>query len=217
MNKENILLIIAFVIFLIFGVFVYYISSGGDNIDQPDFNPQEERLEEQVEEKVQEKLDTDAMDEEETETSFDALQDEEEEEKSEKVSKLVPALDSEKNKDEIQNLLNKQCEALSNKDLELLVSTMDPSDVDAFWEYEQSVEILLSMMDSVVVCQYDVQDIQFDESGESLFAETSERGDLQILLIGGSTKIIEDPNVLRVGMYTKVGEEWKQIINVENQ
>lgn len=124
--------------------------------------------------------------------------------------------DSEKYKNEIQNLLNKQCQAISGKNLGLLISTMDQSNMNLFQEYKQSVEILLAMMDSVIKCQYKIQDIQFYRDAENLVAETTEKGDLEIKLINGSTKMIEGPNVSHAGKYIKIGEEWKQIIQFKN-
>lgn len=115
-------------------------------------------------------------------------------------------------KNEIQDLLNKQCQALSSKSLGLLISTIDQSNINVFQEYKQSVEILLSMTDSVIKCQYEIQGIQLNENVKDLIAETAEKGALEIRLIDGSTKMIEDSNISHVGKYIKIGEEWKQII-----
>lgn len=131
-------------------------------------------------------------------------------------TKLDLGQDSEKYKNEIQNLLNNQCQAISGKNLGLLIGTMDQSNMNLFQEYKQSVEILLAMTDSVIKCQYKIQDIQFYRDAENLIAETTEKGDLEIKLIDGSTKMIEDPNVSHVGKYIKIGEEWKQIIQPQN-
>ena len=71
--------------------------------------------------------------------------------------------DSEKN--EIQDLLNKQCQALSNKDLKTLISTVDQTNTDLFQEYTKSTDILLSLIGSVIKCRYEIQDIQFNKDG----------------------------------------------------
>jgi len=123
---------------------------------------------------------------------------------------------SEKYKNEIQDLLNKQCQALSSKNSGLLFNTIDQSNADAFKDYKQSVEILLSMTNSVIKCQYEIKDIQVGKNAENLIAQTTEKGDLKIQLIDGSTKVIENPNISHAGKYIKTGEEWKQIIQSKN-
>ena len=132
-------------------------------------------------------------------------------------TKFALGQDSEKYKSEIQSLLNKQCQAITNKNLGLLIGTMDQSNMNLFQEYKQSVEILLAMTNSVIKCQYKIQDIQFYGDAENVIAETNEKCDLEIKLIDGSTKIMEDPNVSHTGRYIKTGEEWKQIIQPKNQ
>jgi CRISPR/Cas system-associated endonuclease/helicase Cas3 len=195
MTPKNILIAIVITL-LVLGGSVYYISVRKEGVeDQAKFASKENQLERHP----QEMTDTKAT----------------EREEAEQDAQLYALQDSGKYENEIQDLLNKQCEALSNKDLGLLISTIDQGNINVFEEYRQSVEILLSMTDVVVECQYEIQHVQFSENSEKLIliAETTERGDLQIRLIDGSTKIIEDPSVSNVGKYIKIGEEWKQIIN----
>jgi hypothetical protein len=195
MTPKNILIAIVITL-LVLGGSVYYISVRKEGVeDQAKFASKENQLERHPPEMT----DTKAT----------------EREEAEQDARLYALQDSGKYENEIQDLLNKQCEALSNKDLGLLISTIDQGNINVLEEYRQSVEILLSMTDVVVECQYEIQHVQFSENSEKLIliAETTERGDLQIRLIDGSTKIIEDPSVSNVGKYIKIGEEWKQIIN----
>ena len=119
----------------------------------------------------------------------------------------------EKNKINIQDLLRRQCQALSNKDSKALIDTIDQSNTSLFQKYKKSVEILLSMTSSVVSCQYEIKDIQFKETAGGLIAEATEKGDLRIKLIDNSIKIIENPNVLIKEKYIFSNNQWKQIIS----
>jgi len=119
----------------------------------------------------------------------------------------------EKNKNDIQDLLRRQCQALSNKDTKALFDTIDQSNASLFQKYKKSVEILLSMTNSVVSCQYEIKDIQFKETTGGLIAEATEKGDLKIKLIDNSIKIIENPNVLIKEKYIFSNNKWRQIIS----
>lgn len=119
----------------------------------------------------------------------------------------------EKNKIDIQDLLRRQCQALSNKDTKALIDTIDQSNASLFQKYKKSVEILLSMTSSVVSCQYEIKDIQFKETSSGLIAEATEKGDLKIKLIDNSIKTIENPNVLIKEKYIFSNNKWRQIIS----
>ena len=119
----------------------------------------------------------------------------------------------EKNKNDIQDLLRRQCQALSSKDTKALIDTIDQSNASLFQKYKKSVEILLSMTSSVVSCQYEIKDIQFKETTGGLTAEATEKGDLKIKLIDNSIKIIENPNVLIKEKYIFSNNKWRQIIS----
>ncbi len=119
----------------------------------------------------------------------------------------------EKNKNDIQDLLRRQCQALSNKDTKALFDTIDQSNASLFQKYKKSVEILLSMTSSVVSCQYEIKDIQFKETTGGLIAEATEKGDLKIKLIDNSIKIIENPNILIKEKYIFSNNKWRQIIS----
>lgn len=119
----------------------------------------------------------------------------------------------EKNKNDIQDLLHRQCQALTNKDLKALTDTIDQSNASLFQKYKKSVEILLSMTSSVISCQYEIKDIQFKETAGSMIAEATEKGDLKIKLIDNSIKIIENPNVLIKEKYIFSNNKWRQIIS----
>ncbi len=119
----------------------------------------------------------------------------------------------EKNRNDIQDLLRRQCQALSSKDTKALIDTIDQSNASLFQKYKKSVEILLSMTSSVVSCQYEIKDIQFKETTGSLTAEATEKGDLKIKLIDNSIKVIENPNVLIKEKYIFSSNKWRQIIS----
>ena len=119
----------------------------------------------------------------------------------------------EKNKNDIQDLLRRQCQALSSKDTKALIDTIDQSNASLFQKYKKSVEILLSMTSLVVSCQYEIKDIQFKETTGGLTAEATEKGDLKIKLIDNSIKIIENPNVLIKEKYIFSNNKWRQIIS----
>ena len=119
----------------------------------------------------------------------------------------------EKNKNDIQDLLRRQCQALSSKDTKALIDTIDQSNASLFQKYKKSVEILLSMTSSVVSCQYEIKDIQFKERTGGLKDEATEKGDLKIKLIDNSIKINENPNVLIKEKYIFSNSKWRQIIS----
>jgi len=122
--------------------------------------------------------------------------------------------DKEKYKKEIQALLDRQCAALSSKNVGLLADTLDRSDEKLFQKYEKSVGALLDMADSVVKCEYKVKNVELGESRGKLTAETTEKGSLAIKLIDGSTKIFDTPDKPIAGNYVREKGEWKQVIKI---
>lgn len=129
-----------------------------------------------------------------------------------KEDKVTP--NEEKYKSEIQTLLDKQCKALSEKNLKILTDTFDKSDDDLFRKYKTSVDLLLDMTDSVTKCRYEIKSVKISETLGKLTAETKEKDSLIVKLIDGSTKIFDNPSKINTMNYIKENNEWKQVIKI---